>query len=310
MSALGRRGYTLVELMIALVLLGIVSGAIYQVLVNNQRVYQAQTQQIDLQENLRAATTVLPAEFRELDAADGDIQLMTATAIQIRAMRKVGFLCLAPALAVGLGTFTMNVWQSPQYGRNLPIDNGDSVLVFFEGNATTRDDDQWLPVKINGRSNFQCPDAQPAGGTPGYQLATAPPGWLNNPLLSVNGSISKGSPVRAFEIVKYQLYQSSDGNWYVGYQNMSKGASVQPLIGPLTGSAGLELDYFDVNGAVTTDSSKVAVIEIHVRAQTAQPVRSGGALGTIANKVDSITTRVALRNNPRCGTGSAPFVKC
>jgi len=43
MSALGRRGYTLVELIIALVLLGIVSGAIYQVLVNNQRVYQAQT---------------------------------------------------------------------------------------------------------------------------------------------------------------------------------------------------------------------------------------------------------------------------
>src|SRR2546425_10401738 len=68
-------------------LLGIVSGAIYQVLVNNQRVYQAQTQQIDLQENLRAATTVLPAEFRELDAVDGDIQSMTPTSIQIRAMR-------------------------------------------------------------------------------------------------------------------------------------------------------------------------------------------------------------------------------
>src|SRR5207249_805044 len=95
MSALGRRGYTLVELIIALVLLGIVSGAIYQVLVNNQRVYQAQTQQIDLQENLRAATTVLPAEFRELDAVDGDIQSMTPTSIQIRAMRKLGFLCTA-----------------------------------------------------------------------------------------------------------------------------------------------------------------------------------------------------------------------
>jgi len=39
-------------------------------------------------------------------------------------------------------------------------------------------------------------------------------------------------------------------------------------------------------------------------------VRSGGALGTLANKVDSISTRVALRNNPRCGPGSAPFVKC
>jgi prepilin-type N-terminal cleavage/methylation domain-containing protein len=313
MRALGRRGYTLVELLIALVLLGIVSGAIYQVLVNNQRVYQAQTQQIDLQQNLRAATTVLPAEFRELDAADGDIQMMTATAIQIRAMRKIGFLCLAPALAVGLGTFTMNMWQQPMYGRNTPFAAGDSVLVFFEGSATRRDDDQWLPVKISGVSNFQCPDAQPAGGTPGYQLATSPPGWLNNPALAVNGAISKGSPVRGFEVVRYQVYQSaSDGKWYVGYQNISAGgfASIQPLIGPLTGSTGFELDYFDVNGAVTTDSSKVALIEIHLRAQTAAPVRSGGALGTLANKVDSITTRVALRNNPRCGTGSAPFARC
>ena len=27
-------------------------------------------------------------------------------------------------------------------------------------------------------------------------------------------------------------------------------------------------------------------------------------------KVDSILTRVALRNNPRCGTGSMPPVAC
>src|SRR2546425_2679885 len=145
MSALGRRGYTLVEMIIALVLLGIVSGAIYQVLVNNQRVYQAQTQQIDLQENLRAATTVLPAEFRELDAVDGDIQSMTPTSIQIRAMRKLGLLCTAPALAVGLGNFTMNVWVSPMYGRNLPFAAGDSVLRSEERRVGKECRSRWSP---------------------------------------------------------------------------------------------------------------------------------------------------------------------
>jgi hypothetical protein len=34
------------------------------VLVNNQRIYMAQTQRIDLSSNIRAASTILPAEFR------------------------------------------------------------------------------------------------------------------------------------------------------------------------------------------------------------------------------------------------------
>jgi len=54
----------------ALVLLAIVSTAVYRVLVNNQRLYVAQTQRIDLQQNIRAAETILPAEFRELDASE------------------------------------------------------------------------------------------------------------------------------------------------------------------------------------------------------------------------------------------------
>ena len=79
MSLLTRRGFTLIELMIALVLLGLVSTAVYKVLVNNQRVYLAQTQTIDLQQNIRAAAAILPAEFRELDAADGDIKIGRAS---------------------------------------------------------------------------------------------------------------------------------------------------------------------------------------------------------------------------------------
>src|SRR2546426_8088203 len=122
---------------------------------------------------------------------------MTPTSIQIRAMRKLGFLCTAPALAVGLGNFTMNVWVSPMYGRNLPFAAGDSVLVFWEGNAAKRDDDQWVPVKITGASPFfTCPDAQPAGGTPGYQLSTSPPAWMNIPGLAVNGAIPRSEERR------------------------------------------------------------------------------------------------------------------
>src|SRR5438552_16609204 len=117
MSVLARRGFTLIELMIALVLLGIVSTAVYKVLVNNQRLYTAQTQTIDLQQNIRAAAAILPAEFRELDAADGAIKALTATSLRIRAMRELAFVCTDPLLGEVLGQIVLTLRQSPLYGN-------------------------------------------------------------------------------------------------------------------------------------------------------------------------------------------------
>jgi len=61
-------GFTIIEVLVALVLLGLVSAALYRVLVNNQRSTWPRRQRIDLSQNIRAASTILPAEFRELDA--------------------------------------------------------------------------------------------------------------------------------------------------------------------------------------------------------------------------------------------------
>jgi prepilin-type N-terminal cleavage/methylation domain-containing protein len=68
-----RAGFTLVELLVALVLLAIVGTGILRTLMSNQRAYEEQTQRIDVQQNLRTALAVLPADFRELDAVDGDV---------------------------------------------------------------------------------------------------------------------------------------------------------------------------------------------------------------------------------------------
>ena len=97
-----RRGFTMVELLVALVLLGIVSAALYRVLVNNQRLYQAQTARIDLSQNIRAAGSILPAEFRQLDASENDIYAMSPTSISLRATRWLGFACSPPGLGGGL----------------------------------------------------------------------------------------------------------------------------------------------------------------------------------------------------------------
>lgn len=298
MLTLTRRGFTLIELLVALVLMGLVSVGIYRVLVNNQRLYQAQTQRIDLQQNIRAGVTILPAELRELDAADGDIVAMTATTLTVRGSRQLAFICTPPVIGVpagGVAPVTMTIRTDLFYNlRDFNIAT-DSVFVYYEGDEGTTSDDGWVRGEIRAINNAVCAD-----GAPGRQLVT-------NLLFGVNqiaaaGRIQNGSPVRGYETVTYSVYQAADGRWYLGYQSTT-GGDRQPLIGPVLDANGVTFDYFDVNGNATALPAQVAQIRIILRAQTATPVRTGE--GPLRFVTDSIVTRVALRNNRRWN-GIAP----
>jgi prepilin-type N-terminal cleavage/methylation domain-containing protein len=283
-----RRGYTIVEMLVALALLGVVSGGIYQVLVTNQRTYLAQTQRIDLQQNIRAAVTILPAEIREMDATDGDIHEMTATSLKMRAMRQLAVMCEAPPLGGGLGGIGMTIRQDPFMAlRDFNVET-DSLLIFYEGDEGTRGDDSWVPARLTGISNQNCPD-----GSPGRRI-TMNPSFIAGQMNQV-GAIQAGAPVRGFEVVTYGLYQAADGRWYLG---QTRGATTQPLIGPLTGSNGVTFTYYDSTGAVTAVPTQVASIGIQLRGQTASRIRDAASAG-VAYRTDSVVTRVALRNNVR-----------
>ena len=60
------RGFTLVELMIALVIGSIVAAAAYQILVNQSRTYEVQDQSITMQRNARAALDFVCQELRQI----------------------------------------------------------------------------------------------------------------------------------------------------------------------------------------------------------------------------------------------------
>jgi prepilin-type N-terminal cleavage/methylation domain-containing protein len=293
MSPLKTRGFTLIEILVALVLMGIVSVAIYQTLVTHQRTFLAQTQRIDLQQNIRAAATILPGEFRTLDAADSDIAVMSATAITIRAVRKLGFICNPPALGGGIGNISFVVRAQPYFGTPGGFVNNDSVLVYYEGNMKSRLDDGWVRAQLKSApAAATCPDSVTTH--PGWTLTIAPQ-WLTQQV-NTPGAITNGSPVIGFQTVTYGLY-ATGGSYYVG-DSVSGQGGWQPLIGPLTGSNGLTLSYYDSTGAATAARTLVAQIGIVLRAQTAVPTRPASS-GTSAYQVDSVSTRVALRNNPR-----------
>ena len=289
-----RRGFTLVEVLITLVVMGIVMAALYRVLIGNQRTYHSQTQRVDLQQNIRAAVAILPAELRELDASDNDIKAMSATSITIRAMRYLGLVCSTPVLGGAVSSVAVTIRRSPFWGaRDINLTT-DSLLIYYDGDPSTRLDDDWAFARPTAVVNANCPDGQPGrlltvglGVGPGFSLP------------NVAGAISNGAPLRGFETVTYQLYQpAGDTSYYIGMQ--PDGGTLQPMIGPVL-SNGLTLSYYDATGAVTTDRRQVARIDFVVRARTAQPVRSetGTGTSTLANAIDSLNPSVALRNNRR-----------
>lgn len=276
-----RDGFTLIELLIALLLFGILGTAIYQLLVSNQRLYREQAERVAVNQTVRAASTILPGEIRELNANDpagSDIIAMSANQLTYKAMRNLYVLCQAPLL----GTLQLVLDGRRTFGLR-PLDASlDSLLVFAEGDSTTRADDQWL----HGNVTFTATGTACPGGQPSLTVTV---GGLTAVQLNL---VQKGAPVRTFEVVRMQLYQSGSEYWLGGqrYQKSGGWGQMYEVAGPLT-QTGLALTYLDSLGNATGVPTNVARVAITVTGTSDAPVRG-------AYLQQDIVTSVALRNNP------------
>jgi prepilin-type N-terminal cleavage/methylation domain-containing protein len=287
LTSRARSGFSLVELIVAMVLFSIIGVSLYKVLMNNQRSYDTQVQTVDMQQNLRDAAVILPSELRELDAADGDIIAMSDNSLTVRGMRQVALACSPPVLggAVNARTFTVRPLRSSVAAFAV----NDSVLFYYEGNWNVKTDDGWLLGKItvlNGVTN--CPDGKPGIGLTADLVPIAAP------YTNTAGFIPTNAPVRGFQPVTYSQYLAADGKYYLA-MSINNGTTY-PVVGPLDGSTGLVFSYLTANGTATTDRLAVRQIGIALRLQTAKNIQTGGVAGPAK---DSLNLVVALRNNPR-----------
>jgi hypothetical protein len=182
------------------------------------------------------------------------------------------------------------------------------VLLRYEGDEGTSSDDGWVRGSITGMVAQNCPAGLPYNGAAGQRmtvtasmLQVAAPPQMATP--NVTNSIYQGAPVRGFIRAIYSLYQpAGDTSWYVG---LTRGASaIQPIVGPVL-SNGLAFTFLNdtnnvvLNPALANDLARVGTVQFTLRARTQQPVRSQTGATSNTNVVDSVTVRVALRNNRR-----------
>lgn len=291
MRTLNSRGFTLIELVMALALGALVGAAILRALVGTQRATQAGMQRIDLQQNLRGGVGYLASVVRELDAADGDIGIATPTRLQFRSMRWAYPLCGAPAAGGGT-TVILQVDAGSAYGIRTPDAAQDSLLLFAERDESKRSDDDWLVGAVTAVGSGVCTDGS-AAVTLTVEITAASGGQA-----AAIANVTSGAPVRGFQWEELSLFQGARGRWWMGRRTSSRSGvwtSVHALAGPLT-VGGLSLQYYDSTGAVTATLADIANIAVTLRAESSSRVRS---IGSVDYARDSLLTRVALRNNPR-----------
>jgi prepilin-type N-terminal cleavage/methylation domain-containing protein len=285
-----RAGFTLVELMIALTLLGIVGAVTVRLLSDTQRVTAAQGERAHMQTTTRIGALVVPTELREINPAMGDLTAMSDTSIEYRGMRNLGISCTAP-------TPTQVLVSAASVGGLRPFQVGDSLLVFVEVDKNEDIDDRWGLAEIRAvTAGNICP-----GGAGSIQLTLNPAnGGMNYqdaPGVTVTPSeLLTGAPVRAFEHMTMSTYTDGNSdNWLA--MKTGTGGNWEPLVGPLPSTNGIHLDYFDALGNVTATTTLVRSIGISIRGETTQPVYGRDATANGPQLLtDTLSTRVTLRN--------------
>jgi len=310
MARFERSGFTLIEIMVSLTLLGVVVGALLTTVINQQRFYVSAADIIEMRDNLRQAGDLLPMELRGVaPAVPGEITAMQDTALEFRAPTGTSVLCTVslvrttitvPPVALSARS-GLTTWMSP------PV-LGDSLFILDPNGALP---DVYRGHAITGNPSVgTCPQS-PVGFTGSVAEANAAVQLSISPPLSATTPI--GVPIRFVRRVRYSLYRSAaDLQWYLGYRDFvgsraPQWSSIQPVSGPFlpyaaAGAGGLRFTYRDSLGTALTslvDANRVRRVEMMVRARSRTTVRTSGLSGSNNGYYrDSVNVTIALRNRP------------
>jgi prepilin-type N-terminal cleavage/methylation domain-containing protein len=272
-----RRGLSLLEVLIALTLTGVVALLAWSILQAAAFRLRDRSERFSMEHSLRVASSAARALLEPLGqdtTAGSDLALPAADAFVARAVRGSGILCSAgpDSLWVRSGSDWWSELRAPSAGR-------DSLMV-----ATVLGPERWSATVLDaGPLSGTCPDGSPAMLLP----ARLAPADL--------AAIGPGSPVRVFEPMELRVYSSSGATW-LGMRSVSSGGSIQPLAGPLSG-AGVRFSYYSRAGTIVTAPGLVAWAGIAISGLTERAGGVGIARLSRAS-IDSVSGAVLLRNAP------------
>jgi len=298
-----RSGSTLIELVVALALAGVIAGAALRLLDHTQRFARGTALVTEERAQLWGASATLRAAIEELSTSGGDLRTATDSSLTWAGMIGHAVACrLAPMGAdlppANLASGIPLTWwaMTPQAG--------DEVALLDEGTRLGAADDRWFASRVvtvasvpNGCSGTSFVDPVADAGKAGWHVRLAD---------SLPPSVRPGAAVRVFRLQRMSLYRSA-GQWMLGWADWNAAAGawniIQPLAGPLQphsappGASGLALAWLDSAGAphpAPAAGPGVASVRLAVRGRTTAALRMDGVARGIRS--DSLRTLLTLRN--------------
>ena len=310
-----RRGFTLIEIMISVTLLGIIGAILTTVLVRQQRFHRAVAQVTDARSRMRDIATILPTDLRSISTAGRDILGISDTSIQFRAFVGSAIVCnYASATVVELPPQELSSGNVLASWINPPQPN-DYAYLYDSGTEAGNQDDSWGVFTItdttSAANSAWCPT------TKGF--ATAADNNARRYRITLNTApnqarVEIGAPIRFAREVRYSVYLASDNQWYIGFQACTPNASYgtagtcgtrEVLAGPVkpgtadTTTSGFFFVFRKRDGTRVTalaTSDTIASVSVGIR------TTSGSLLGATSSKAaselggDSLRFTVGIRN--------------
>jgi len=282
MSVNGRRGFSLVEVLIALVVGGVLLALTFDLVGQILRVQRDRGERAGLATGLRGGATLVARELEGLgrDSVGGpDLGVIGPGRVRYRAQRGLWTVCRVWPDSLVLSADTALRWAA-----RLPAAGRDSLLLYLPGDSIAAWD-AWLPLPILGAV---LPAVCPGGG-PGYLVVTA----LDSAGLA-RYRVPPATVARQYEAAELRGYQSA-GQWVLGLELLSAGASIQPFVGPLA-SGGFDVTPLDRAGLPAGPDSATSVV-VRLAGDTDRSLAVGLSARS-AGRSDSLVGRRRLRNAP------------
>lgn len=267
-AVLSRRGASLVELIVALTVAGLVLAAATESLLRQQRAARWVGGVAGAEGQMRSLAQLLPAELALLDAGAGDVAAGQASdsTIQIRAVVASSLACDS---ATNVITLLPEALTGIAIGGSARVPAiGDSVW-FFAGDSLG-----WRGTRVAAVARVNASCATPA----------SPLGPTHRLTLSASLDMPGGTPLRVTRQERYVIYRASDGRYYLGARDWSLALAAfgapQPIAGPfiraLPSGAYSGFSYFDSVGAsiVPNGTNERDIVRVRVISFVALPTRS------------------------------------
>jgi len=272
----GRRGFTMIEIIVSLIIGLILLGSVVQMMIVQGRGYRKQREQVDVRETAREAASLLSWDLRQAAVAGSPFVAMGPNNVTIRSPRGLGTICAKHALLARYG-----LWKT---AGSILATVDDTALVYQIGKGA------WNKLKITavgtpaamGVAACAWPGARPPDMVVEFAVVAA----TDTSLIKV------GAPFRNFRSVQYAEFQQN-GRWWLG-RKVGQAASYEQLTGPVLAPAsnGLALTYYDTLGAVTANTAAVGSVAFTIRTESYKNATTGSSF---VYQRDSLTTRVGVR---------------